>query len=166
MWRTGCDSVWGEGFSTCSLELTDHKTALFSGNIDTRVIKDGKIERAGWASIKTIDRRSFNGKNYRRHWKDYSHLLIKCRGDGRSYKIMLHHPGHVDMQWHDCHSYPLHTHGGPYWQYERIPFSRFILAVGGRIQDRQFLVPKFNVRQVMLFLFLFLFSFLVTSVSH
>lgn len=146
IWRTGCDSVWGRGFSNCKLERTEHNTALFSGYLDTRIIRDGKVERAGWASMKTVEMLAFNRKNYKRHWDYYSHLLIKCRGDGRSYKIMLHSPGHIDMTWHDSHSYSLHTHGGPYWQYERIPFSKFFIAVGGRIQDIQKPVPKPGVR--------------------
>uniref|UniRef100_A0AC34F1Y4 NADH:ubiquinone oxidoreductase intermediate-associated protein 30 domain-containing protein n=1 Tax=Panagrolaimus sp. ES5 TaxID=591445 RepID=A0AC34F1Y4_9BILA len=63
--------------------------------------------------------------------------VVKCRGDGRSYKIMLYVPGSIDLTWGDSYAYPLHTHGGPYWQYEKIPFSRFLHTVGGRIQDIQ-----------------------------
>jgi NADH dehydrogenase [ubiquinone] 1 alpha subcomplex assembly factor 1 len=146
-WMTGCDSIWGEGFSKVSLTRTEQNTGLFTGYIDSRIIKSGKrIERAGWASMKTIDRRSFNRKHYNYYFKDYSHLLIKCRGDGRSYKVILHNPGYIDLLWHDAHSFPLHTHGGPYWQYARLPFSRFFHTVGGRIQDRQYRVPDWNVR--------------------
>jgi NADH dehydrogenase [ubiquinone] 1 alpha subcomplex assembly factor 1 len=50
---------------------------------------------------------------------------------------MLYVPGSIDVTWGDTYAYPLHTHGGPYWQYEKIPFSRFLHTVGGRIQDVQ-----------------------------
>ncbi|KHJ83195.1 hypothetical protein OESDEN_17107 [Oesophagostomum dentatum] len=50
---------------------------------------------------------------------------------------MLHAPLAIDMTWGDSFSYPLHTHGGPYWQYEKIPFSKFFHTVAGRIQDKQ-----------------------------
>ncbi|ETN69156.1 hypothetical protein NECAME_05373 [Necator americanus] len=53
---------------------------------------------------------------------------------------MLHAPLAIDMTWGDSFSYPLHTHGGPYWQYEKIPFSRFFHTVAGRIQDKQYRV--------------------------
>ncbi|KAI6175210.1 CIA30 domain-containing protein [Aphelenchoides fujianensis] len=136
-WATGCDADWGEGYSKCELKRTENNSALFSGFIDSRLIKDGRIERAGWASMKTHDRAAFNRKRYLFHWTNYNHLMIKCRGDGRSYKVMLYTPHYVDLSWGDTYSFHLHTHGGPYWQYERIPFSRFIHTVGGRVQDRQ-----------------------------
>uniref|UniRef100_A0A0N5BAX5 CIA30 domain-containing protein n=1 Tax=Strongyloides papillosus TaxID=174720 RepID=A0A0N5BAX5_STREA len=136
-WGTGCDSDWGKGFSTCSFKLTDDNTAVFSGNLVTQIPRDGKVEKAGWASIKTIETNAFMKKKYLSRWSNYSHLIIKCRGDGRSYKVMLHAPGHIDLTWGDTFSYPLHTHGGPYWQIEKIPFSRFFHTVYGRIQDVQ-----------------------------
>ncbi|EYC41661.1 hypothetical protein Y032_0560g3465 [Ancylostoma ceylanicum] len=136
-WRTGCDSDWNEGFSTVDFVPTDNKTALFKGHICTEVIKDGRLERAGWATVKLQDTKFLNRKKYLSKWRNFSHLLIKCRGDGRSYKIMLHAPLAIDMTWGDSFSYPLHTHGGPYWQYEKIPFSKFFHTVAGRIQDKQ-----------------------------
>ncbi|WKY10299.1 hypothetical protein Q1695_002557 [Nippostrongylus brasiliensis] len=137
LWRTGCDADWNEGFSSCRFVPTDNNTAIFSGKISTEIIKDGRIERAGWASVKSNDKKAFNRKKYVDRWRNFSHLLIKCRGDGRSYKVMLHAPGAIDMTWGDSYSYPLHTRGGPYWQYEKIPFSKFFLTVQGRIQDKQ-----------------------------
>ncbi|MFH4976940.1 hypothetical protein AB6A40_003649 [Gnathostoma spinigerum] len=138
LWRTGADSDWNAGYSKCEFVPTDRKTAVFRGNIDTRIVKDGKLERAGWAAIKLEDRRAFLRKKYFDRWQSFTHLLIKCRGDGRSYKVMLYAPGALDVTWGDSFSYPLHTHGGPYWQYEKIPFSRFIHTVYGRIQDKQY----------------------------
>ncbi|VDL70939.1 unnamed protein product [Nippostrongylus brasiliensis] len=128
LWRTGCDADWNEGFSSCRFVPTDNNTAIFSGKISTEIIKDGRIERAGWASVKSNDKKAFNRKKYVDRWRNFSHLLIK---------VMLHAPGAIDMTWGDSYSYPLHTRGGPYWQYEKIPFSKFFLTVQGRIQDKQ-----------------------------
>ncbi|CAJ0591442.1 unnamed protein product [Cylicocyclus nassatus] len=144
-WRTGCDSDWNEGFSKVQFVPTDTNTALFKGHICTEVIKDGRIQRAGWATIKLEDTKFLNRKKYLGKWRNFSHLLIKCRGDGRSYKVMLHAPMAIDMTWGDSFSYPLHTHGGPYWQYEKIPFSKFFHTVAGRIQDKQYKVNLENV---------------------
>eukprot|EP00080_Pristionchus_pacificus_P021187 PDM81207.1 nuaf-1 [Pristionchus pacificus] len=148
LWHTGCDSDWKEGFSSVKFTPTDRGTAVFSGNISSAIMKDGRIERAGWASIKLEDKAAFNRRKYLAHWHNYSHLMIKCRGDGRSYKVMLHSPLALDMTWGDSYSYPLHTHGGPYWQYERIPFSKFFHTVAGRIQDRQQSVSLTDVSSV------------------
>ena len=145
-WQTGCDADWNEGFTKCRLERTKSGTALFSGYLDTRVIRDGRIERAGWATMKSMDTNAFHRKRYLKKWRYYNHVLVKCRGDGRSYKIILYTPGYVDVTWGDSWSFPLHTHGGPYWQYARLPFSRFFLTVGGRIQDRQHHVMPFEIR--------------------
>lgn len=137
LWNIGCDADEGYGYSKCELVPTDRKTAIFRGWLSTQVVKDGKHERSGWASMKLNLTRSFRRKKYFTRWSSFSHLLIKCRGDGRSYKVMLHCPGIFDVTWGSSYSYPLHTHGGPYWQYEKIPFSKFFHTVTGRIQDAQ-----------------------------
>uniref|UniRef100_A0A915D6J1 NADH:ubiquinone oxidoreductase intermediate-associated protein 30 domain-containing protein n=1 Tax=Ditylenchus dipsaci TaxID=166011 RepID=A0A915D6J1_9BILA len=93
--------------------------------------KDGKTERAGWCGMKTCDRHAYNRRIQYKEWEHFSHLVIKCRGDGRRYKVMLHSPGIQDVTWFDSHTYPLHTHG-----------------VRDRIQDEQFVVPRHQVSAV------------------
>ncbi|VDD94333.1 unnamed protein product [Enterobius vermicularis] len=141
LWNTGCDADEGYGYSHCELVPTDRKTAIFRGYLSTEVVKDGVHERSGWASMKLNLTRAFRRKKYFKRWASFSHLLVKCRGDGRSYKLMLHCPGMFDITWGNSYSCPLHTHGGPYWQYEKIPFSKFFHTVVGRIQDQQ--IPVF-----------------------
>ena len=50
----------------------------------------------------------------------YNNLVIKYRGDGRCYNVILHTPGYFDAEWHDQHGYYLFTKGGPYWQTARV----------------------------------------------
>lgn len=40
-------------------------------------LKDGRIERAGWAAIKFDERGPFLKKRYFSNWSNYSHFLIK-----------------------------------------------------------------------------------------
>lgn len=144
-WRSGADSDSNEGFSKCEFIQTDRKTAIFRGTLNTELIKDGRIQRAGWAAIKFEEKGPFMSRKYFSKWANYSHFLIKCRGDGRTYKIIFNSPLMLDITWGDAHSYYLHTHGGPYWQYESIPFSKFIHTVHNRIMDKQYPI---NIRNV------------------
>jgi len=147
-WIRGADSDWNEGYSKCELYRSDRNTAIFQGTLSSKLVKDGKMKRAGWCSMKTIDRAAFNWRVRYDEWGDYSHFLIKVRGDGRMYKIMLWVQEFVDVSWGCSYSYPLHTHGGPYWQYERIPFSKFFLTFSMRIQDDQRKVDRFRINAI------------------
>ncbi|KFD45047.1 hypothetical protein M514_14076 [Trichuris suis] len=45
------DSVRRVGYSTCEFLLSERGTAIFKGNLDLRVPKDGQVFRAGYAAI-------------------------------------------------------------------------------------------------------------------
>lgn len=50
---TTSDRDHREGFSTCSLEMSKAGRALFSGNIDVRPPKDGRVTRSGYCAMRT-----------------------------------------------------------------------------------------------------------------
>lgn len=136
-WITVCDSDFNEGYSTCNMELTQQGTLLFSGNLDNTVPKDGIIKRAGYCALRTTQfRKSFKRKKYL-NWENYNHLVMRIRGDGRNYMINIGNRGFFDLTWKDIYNYTLFTRGGPYWQYVKISFSKFIFTSYGRIQDSQ-----------------------------
>lgn len=140
-WITTSDSDHGEGHSTCSLTLNNHGFGHFSGELDTAVPVDGRIKRAGYCSIRTKRaRKSFQRDSYY-DWCSYTHLVLKVRGDGRSYMLNIATSGYFDQLWNDMYQYVLYTRGGPYWQISKIPFSKFIFTSKGRIQDKQSPLP-------------------------
>lgn len=78
----------------------------------------------------------------------YNTLVIRLRGDGRSYLINLATEGYFDVMWNDVYHYILFTRGGPHWQTARIPFSKFFLSSKGRIQDKQCPIPLNKITNI------------------
>ncbi|KAL2724710.1 hypothetical protein V1477_018571 [Vespula maculifrons] len=59
-WLIVCDSDYNEGYSTCKLELSPEGKAVFSGQLDFTIPKDGKIINTGYCALKTATfRKSF-----------------------------------------------------------------------------------------------------------
>lgn len=52
-WVVTSDKDNNEGYSTCSLVLNKYGNAVFSGEINTKVPKDGRIKRAGYCNMQT-----------------------------------------------------------------------------------------------------------------
>jgi len=136
-WICSCDSTWGEGYSTATLTESPNAKgkALFSGVIDTRPPNDGRIKWAGYAGIRSVHKLKSFGRVDKLNWDLFSHLILRVRGDGRTYLVNLHYYEEMDILWNDIHQFPLFTRGGPYWQTVVIPFKSFYLTHMGRIQD-------------------------------
>ncbi|RZC42020.1 complex I intermediate-associated protein 30, mitochondrial [Asbolus verrucosus] len=140
-WVVTSDSDHNEGYSKGSLTLTNTGKGLFSGELSTKVPKDGRTKRAGYCNIKTLRaRKSFKRETYL-DWNNYNMLVLKVRGDGRSYMVNIATRGYYDVLWNDIYHFVLWTRGGPYWQITKIPFSKFFLSSKGRIQDKQYPIP-------------------------
>lgn len=147
-WVATADSDHNEGYSKCDLKISADGTAIFSGSLNCEVPKDGRIKRAGYCNMKSLRRqKSFKRDTYY-NWVMYTHLVLRLRGDGRSYMLNLSTAGYYDIMWNDMYTYVLYTRGGPYWQLTKIPFSKFILASKGRLQDKQSPIPLDKVTNV------------------
>ena len=57
-------------------------------------------------------------------WRMYSHIVLRVRGDGRSYMLNISTMGYYDIMWNDIYSYVLFTRGGPYWQVSKVKYRR------------------------------------------
>ncbi|XP_014675949.1 PREDICTED: complex I intermediate-associated protein 30, mitochondrial-like [Priapulus caudatus] len=144
-WIVSTDKDHNIGKTEAKLELSPGRKALFHGLLNTEPPKDGYHAKSGFANIMSRRAsRSFKRQSYL-DWNSYTHLLMRVRGDGRSYIIVLHTDGYFDVTWQDQYNYVLFTRGGPYWQTVRIPFSKFFLAFKGRIQDKQSALPLGNI---------------------
>lgn len=123
-----CDTDVYQGKSKAEIIKTENETALFRGFLDTDVPEDGVTKNAGYANIRApVNMRSFKRqKSY--DWSDYTHLLLKVRGDGRAYSLVLAMERYFDIQWNDVYQYPLYTRGGPYWQIAKVIDSLKIIS--------------------------------------
>ncbi|XP_041969513.1 complex I intermediate-associated protein 30, mitochondrial [Aricia agestis] len=134
---TTCDSDHNQGYSSCGFNMSPAGRGLFHGYLDTRVPKDGRIKKAGYCAIRSKRVRKSFKRESTYNWHLYNTLVLKVRGDGRSYLLNLSCEGYYDITWNDIYHYVLYTRGGPYWQIAKIPFSKFILGSKGRVQDKQ-----------------------------
>lgn len=132
------DAIWEEGYSNASITMSPSGCALFSGYLDTETLPaDRSIGRVGWAAICSPHKFGPFFRRKRYDWTGFTHLCLRVRGDGRKYQINLRTPDTFDVAWFTGFSYALYTHGGPYWQDVRIPFSRFYCQNKGHLKDVQ-----------------------------
>lgn len=135
-WVVTSDSDYNQGYSKATFEPSPHGTAIFSGTLNTTRPRDGRTKRAGYCNITSQQPQKAFFRKANLNWEHYTHLVLRVRGDGRCYMINLLAQGMFDLQWNDCYHYMLHTRGGPYWQYTKIPFSKFVFSSKGWIQDK------------------------------
>lgn len=52
-WIVTSDSDHGEGYSNCDLKINDQGYGMFSGNLCSRIPKDGKVQNSGYCNMIT-----------------------------------------------------------------------------------------------------------------
>lgn len=139
-WKVNSDAGYEIGNSEVSLDLTEQNTGMFKGFLRNDFDKPEKMKATytGYANMTSLPNyKSFYRKTYI-NLQDFTHFRLRLRGDGRNYMFILKN----DNQFVETQTYlvmhPLYTHGGPYWQDLRIPFSKFFQVSHGRVADRQF----------------------------
>ncbi|XP_076638502.1 complex I intermediate-associated protein 30 [Colletes latitarsis] len=144
-WIVTCDSDYDKGYSTAKLELTSRGTGIFHGVLSTELPKDGITINAGFCNITTVPKLKSFKRKITLDWTDYNCLVLKVRGDGRCYMLNILQKGPIDLLWYKAHHYVLYTRGGPYWQYVKIPFSKFAMGGRGVLQDVQTPLTQIDV---------------------
>ncbi|KAK4470277.1 hypothetical protein MN116_005848 [Schistosoma mekongi] len=117
----------------------------FRGFISTRVPKRGDLVRSGFANLRSPESRLF-GFVMPYGFEAYSHLVIRYRGDGRKYQIVVLPREGWDFNRFDTHQFALFTRGGPYWQIAKIPLSKFYRAHSSIVHTRQRAANLGNMR--------------------
>lgn len=136
-WMVVCDRHLQAGYSTVNLDVNRQGRLVFSGYIDCDTFpKDGMHDVTGYAHLSSPLLKSGFGMETYYNWSSFNHLIIRFRGDGRVYRILLKSASLQGMQTDGTYEYFLYTRGGPYWQTAKIPFSKFILCYGARVQEK------------------------------
>ncbi|XP_055354684.1 complex I intermediate-associated protein 30, mitochondrial-like [Paramacrobiotus metropolitanus] len=147
-WTVTADADFLHGRSWGKMDITQDYTCLFTGNLNHTPIADGWSDFAGYVNLRS----PYKYKSFYRedafNWTEFTHIVLRYRGDGRTYLLNINTRGCFDVSWNDLYSYPLYTRGGPYWQTERIPFSKFFFAHKGKIQDKQAPIDLTNVHGI------------------
>lgn len=146
-WKPVADSDSLNGFSKAYLSRSPEGHAVFSGLLDNRLPEDGVTQQSGFAGLIGPIKRHYSSSWRYWDWSEFNSIEIKFRGDGRKYNIVLNTGSNTsDIHYYDMYTYPLFTHGGPYWQTMVIPFSKFIFNYKGLIQDNQYNMPSERIK--------------------
>lgn len=146
-WLIACDSMMHNGYSTASLKVNKQGRLLFSGYLDCEHLpNDGVTEVTGYAHLSSPYAKTGFGLEGSYNWSKFNHLLLRFRGDGRVYRILLKGPNMQGLQEGSFYEYFLYTRGGPYWQVAKIPFSKFVLCYRGRIQEKAWQLPTCKIQ--------------------
>lgn len=74
-------------------------------------------------------------------WRQYTTLVLKVRGDGRSYLINLSTEGYFDIMWNDIYHYVLYTRGGPHWQICKVKSQTFLALLAAFLTRIDWFLP-------------------------
>ncbi|KAL3316495.1 Protein phosphatase methylesterase 1 [Cichlidogyrus casuarinus] len=110
---------------------------LLRGYISTKVPETGDIAQAGFASLISPEN-SRLGFVQPYSFEGYNCLVMRFRGDGRTYRINFQYKSPFLEFHHDLHQFLLYTRGGPHWQIAKIPLHKFYVSNKTRLVQRQY----------------------------
>ncbi|XP_020627730.1 complex I intermediate-associated protein 30, mitochondrial-like [Orbicella faveolata] len=137
-WTLITDEQFG-GKSTAEFVRSPGGKAVFKGNISTELPAATNVKYSGMCSIRSQPQRDRKGDVTANEVADYDGIVVRLRGDGRTYTLNVQTKGIRDD---DIHQSFFHTRGGPYWEIVRLPFTKFVLTNAGYLQDQQMYFPR------------------------
>lgn len=132
------------GKSEASLTTSVNGRLLFKGNVSTELEKNQNIDHSGFCGIRSKPVVGLFDKVETTDMTYYDAVDIKYRGDGRCYFLNLQTESMMMFNQYDLFQAFLFTKGGPYWEIERVPFTKFLMTYQGYLQDEQ--VDFANIR--------------------
>ena len=127
------------GKSTAHLTTSKHGRLLFHGNVSLDMQDDAEIDHTGFCAIRSRPKIGLFNKIETTDLSFYDCIELIYRGDGRPYFVNIQTESMMLIEnKYDLFQGFLFTKGGPYWERERIPFSKFLVTYQGFLQDEQY----------------------------
>ncbi|KAI8586123.1 complex I intermediate-associated protein 30-domain-containing protein [Geranomyces variabilis] len=143
-WIVGSDADIG-GLSEAYWGMTPQKTAYFWGTISTKIPENAKIDRSGYAGVRSQQRPLTLFHRPRYDTTLFRYLAIRARGDARQWFVNLQtdslYPSYL---WQ--HRMYFQTPGE--WEVVMIPFRDFVLTSHGYVQKRQIAMDRSKIKTV------------------
>ncbi|KAI9207628.1 complex I intermediate-associated protein 30-domain-containing protein [Polychytrium aggregatum] len=140
----GSDADIG-GLSEAYWGLTQDNTGLFWGNLSTEVPPGLRIERSGYAGIRSKERPLTLFSRPRFDTTLFRYLAIRAKGDTRQWFVNIQtdslYPSYL-------YQHRLYFQRPGEWEVLMIPFRDFVLTSHGFVQKRQFPMERDKIKTV------------------
>ncbi|KAI8998373.1 complex I intermediate-associated protein 30-domain-containing protein [Gaertneriomyces semiglobifer] len=143
-WVVGSDADIG-GLSEAFWGLTNDRTALFWGKISTEIPQGAKLDRSGYAGIRSKEKQLTLFHRPRWDTSLYRYLAIRARGDTRQWFVNLQTDSmYPTYLW----QHRLYFKNPGEWETIMIPFRDFVLTSQGYVQKRQLAMDRTKIKTV------------------
>lgn len=132
------------GKSVATMSTSDNGRLLFKGKLSTELDQGSNVDHSGFCGIRSKPVIGLFDKIETVDMTYYDAVDIKYRGDGRCYFLNMQTESMMLLNQYDLFQAFLFTKGGPYWEVERVPFTKFLMTYQGYLQDEQ--VDFSNIR--------------------
>lgn len=139
-WQVSTDAGYKIGKTRAEFVLTAQNTGLFRGDLSDDFDQPERMQAmyTGYANIRSFTQyKAFRRVKRSEEHDDYNCFVMRLRGDGRTYAFNLSVPQFYNQTHTYLYSTPIYTHGGPYWQTIKVPYSKFFSVTHGRLSDGQ-----------------------------
>jgi NADH dehydrogenase [ubiquinone] 1 alpha subcomplex assembly factor 1 len=100
-WTVRTDLDEGVGESTAELVPSGHGSVLFRGQISSKMVSQNTLYNQSGFAIMFSERLrgTLLMPAHQKGWTNFTHILLRIRGDGRFYEIRFHTPDQDHHHW-------------------------------------------------------------------
>ncbi|KAI9101312.1 complex I intermediate-associated protein 30-domain-containing protein [Phlyctochytrium arcticum] len=143
-WAVGSDADIG-GKSEAYWGLTPENTALFWGKLSTEIPEGVKLDRSGYAGIRSRERPLTLFHKPRFDTTMFRYLAVRAKGDSRQWFVNLQTDSlYPTYLW----QHRMYFQKPGEWEVIMLPFRDFVLTAHGYVQPRQLAIDRAKIKSV------------------